>query len=470
MRQPLLLLLAFPIAVGSTLFSFEPLRAQTDYVDYVKGEKILEENFDSSGSGWAFEEFSNQDGWLMHTKKNGLALIPFEVDQKRDFEMETYVQLNNGYNPDVIFGDYFALFTLDYPNGLSKPPVSCLFMYNDPRPGFKHMPDPKYHVTELKYFKGDDYYLVTFRKIGGMLYLFVNKEFIAKVPFRSFAKSKAGYWGQVNADYVKINYLEKYVAPAVVPRTEAIATATDPVGTGVKPGGKYYGLIVGVSQYEDPKLRLDKPAVDARKLKEILITNYTFEDANTFLLLNPTRQKLISEFFRLRKVIGPSDNLLIFFAGHGYWDEDAKQGYWWAADGNGDDPSAWLSNSDVREQIRSIKSGHTLLISDACFSGGIFKTRAATIRDASLDMKLLYRMPSRRAITSGTMTTVPDQSAFFEFLSKRLVENQSAFLSSQQLFDSFRATVINNSTAVPQDGVIADTGDEGGDFVFVKRQ
>jgi hypothetical protein len=238
----------------------------------------------------------------------------------------------------------------------------------------------------------------------------------------------------------------------------------------VKAGGKYYALIVGVSQYGDIRLNLDKPAKDAARMKEILVQHYSFDESSTVLMINPTRQKIIAELFRLRKVVGSSDNLLIFYAGHGYWDKAARQGYWWAADATADDPSAWLSNSDVREQIRSIQSGHTLLITDACFSGGIFKTRSAeAIKSASIDLQLLYKMPSRRAITSGTMTEVPDQSVFFEYLSKRLLENQNKYLSSQQLFDSFRLAIINNSLVVPQDGVIAETGDEGGDFIFIRK-
>ncbi len=234
--------------------------------------------------------------------------------------------------------------------------------------------------------------------------------------------------------------------------------------------GKFYALVIGVSSYNNPRLNLENPATDATKIKSLLVQKYTFEEENTFLLLNPTRQKIISELFRLRKVIGADDNFLIFYAGHGYWDADAKQGYWWAKDAAGDDPSTWLSNSDLREQIRSIKSQHTLLISDACFSGGIFRSRdASEIMNAGRDIQQLYRMPSRRAITSGTMTAVPDRSVFLEYLYKRLNDNTSKFLSSEQLFDSFRAAVINNSTVVPQDGVIAETGDEGGDFIFIRR-
>jgi len=253
-------------------------------------------------------------------------------------------------------------------------------------------------------------------------------------------------------------------------RNTRAANGVITTNTGVINQGKYYAVLIGVSDYYDPELDLDNPASDAAKMKEILARKYLFDDATITLLQNPTRSQIISELFRLRKIIGASDNLLIFYAGHGYWDNDAKQGYWWAKDASTQDPSTWLSNSDLREQIRSIKSAHTLLISDACFSGGIFRSRDVNnIMNATQDIQLLYKMPSRRAITSGTMTAVPDKSVFLEFLSKRLNENTNKFLTSQQLFDSFRTAVINNSSVVPQDGVIAETGDEGGDFIFILR-
>lgn len=238
----------------------------------------------------------------------------------------------------------------------------------------------------------------------------------------------------------------------------------------VKPTGRYFAMLIAVSNYSIPRLNLDGPVKDAANLKAVLESKYDFEKENIINVNNPNRQEIISALFNLRKKITANDNLLIFYAGHGFWDKDAKQGYWWPRDTDPDDPSNWLSNSDIREQIRGINSAHTLLISDACFSGGIFKSRSAeAIKYASLDIIELYKLPSRRAITSGTMTTVPDNSIFLQYLIKRLDQNTETFLSSQKLFDSFRTAVINNGGTIPQDGVIDQTGDEGGDFIFIKK-
>jgi len=239
----------------------------------------------------------------------------------------------------------------------------------------------------------------------------------------------------------------------------------------IKPTGDYYALIIGESQYDNPKLVLDRPGKDAKKFYDLIIAKYTFNQNNVKLLQDPSRQQIITELFNLRKKITSNDNLLIFYAGHGYWDDEASQGYWWPRDAAIDEPSNWLSNSDLKEQIRGIKSAHTLLISDACFSGGIFKTRSAAeaIKAASFNIQMLYKMPSRRAMTSGTLTAVPDESVFFNYLVKRLNENSNIYLPSQELFSSLKQAVINNSLVVPQDGVIADAGDEGGDFIFILK-
>jgi len=72
-------------------------------------------------------------------------------------------------------------------------------------------------------------------------------------------------------------------------------------------------------------------------------------------------------------------------------------------------------------------------------------------------------------MTSGTLTEVPDHSAFLDYLTKRLQENTQEYMSADQLFYRFREAVINNSPNTPQYGVIHEAGDEGGEYIFVRR-
>jgi WD40 repeat protein len=236
-----------------------------------------------------------------------------------------------------------------------------------------------------------------------------------------------------------------------------------------KQKGAYYALLIGINEYLNPEISdLDHPISDAESLFNVLSSRYTFEKENMILLRNPTQAEIITTLDELSRKLTPEDNLLIFYAGHGYWDEKGRVGYWFPSDASRNTTVNWFRNSTLRDFIGSIETRHTLLVADACFSGAIFKTRAA-FTDAPQGIEKLYELPSRKAMTSGILEEVPDESVFMKYLVKRLEENQERFLTSEFLFSSFKTSVMNNSATVPQYGVIQNVGDEGGDFVFVMR-
>lgn len=240
--------------------------------------------------------------------------------------------------------------------------------------------------------------------------------------------------------------------------------------TGQGISGRYYALLIAVEDYDDPMINdLDKPIRDAGKLFDVLVNEYLFEKADVIFLKNPGREEIISTLDRLEKQLTRSDNLLIFYAGHGYWNETSEKGFWLPSDASKQNTANWIANSTLSDYIRSIPAKHTLLIADACFSGSIFKTRAA-FSGQDLSAIKLYELTSRKAMTSGTLTEVPDKSVFIEFLVKRLYENQENYLPSEQLFFSFKPAVVNNTESIPQYGVVGSAGDEGGDFIFVRRK
>ena len=110
-----------------------------------------------------------------------------------------------------------------------------------------------------------------------------------------------------------------------------------------------------------------------------------------------------------------------------------------------------------------------LRVTDACFAGSIFKTRAVN----NLDTRKVYEMykeKSRKAITSGNLTQVPDESYFLNFLLKILGENEQDFLPASALFSRLYEPVMNNSETIPQFAVVHGAGDEGGDFIFIRKK
>ncbi len=235
------------------------------------------------------------------------------------------------------------------------------------------------------------------------------------------------------------------------------------------PESNYYALIIGNETYEDPEIvKLSNPVRDATQFYEVLINEYTFDKDKVTLLKNATYRQMIVAFDNLSNSIQPEDNLLIFYAGHGYWDEEKKLGYWLPVDAEKSNTAFWIPNSRISDFLKATNSKHTILIADACFSGSIFKTRVA-FNDAQPAINRLYEKPSRKAMTSGNLKEVPDESVFIQYLIKRLDENVEKYTSADMLFSSFRQAVLNNSQTEPQYGTIQNTGDEGGEFIFIRK-
>lgn len=257
-------------------------------------------------------------------------------------------------------------------------------------------------------------------------------------------------------------------------RSQVAIAADDRLGNALSNELKkrnYYALIIAVQDYTDESIvDLDQPIADAKALREELIADYTFKPQNITFLQNPSRARIIETFDGLTNSVESTDNLLVFYAGHGIWDGQIEQGYWLPSDARKGSKAAWLSNGTIRDYIRAIDSKHTLLVTDACFGGGILKTREAF--QASKAMIEMYKLPSRKAMTSGALKTVPDKSVFIEYLIKALKNNEQPLVSADQLFATFKYNVINNSPngQVPQYGVISQADDEGGDFIFLRKQ
>jgi len=232
--------------------------------------------------------------------------------------------------------------------------------------------------------------------------------------------------------------------------------------------GRFFALLIAVQDYEDPKIpTLTRPIQDAERLAAVLKENYTFEPSTVTLLRNPDREAILRTMMIMRNSLTEQDNLLIFYAGHGNEDKQAKMGYWLPVNAELGQKSNWLSNADIRAEIRAMKVRHVFVISDACFSGALLVTREIP---AELTTQRLYEQPSRRAMTSGN-ETVPEPSVFLEQIVIQLRGNKERYLLARDLFLKLRNSVEHNSPLkqVPNYGYIPEAGDQDGDFVFVKR-
>ena len=302
---------------------------------------------------------------------------------------------------------------------------------------------------------------------SGINRIFINSEKFELADDGLFAQDLLLKKGKNKINVIAIdnedNYSRKSIVVNYTPKSDLITSQ-------LEVEGKYYALLIGIDNYEDPSLMdLDNPARDAENLYNVLMSDYYFDEENVILIKNAKRAEITTALDRMAEKITRKDNLLIFYAGHGWWDEKANIGYWLPYDAKLSRKAEWFRNSALCDYLREINSKHTLLITDACFGGAIFKTRTVSMK-APKAIQMLYDLPSRKAMTSGTLTEVPDRSSFVKYLIDRLATNDERYIASEQLFSSFRIAVINNSDVIPQYGEIRNVGDEGGDFIFIKKE
>jgi tetratricopeptide (TPR) repeat protein len=242
-----------------------------------------------------------------------------------------------------------------------------------------------------------------------------------------------------------------------------------PVSTGDKTP-QYHAILIAEKDYTDPSIQdLENPVKDASELKSILENNYTFNSKNIETLYNKSREEIMQAIVQKSNSLTENDNLLIFYAGHGIAEKDKfgdVDGYWIPSSAKKGLNASYISSDDINKALKRSNSKHILVIADACFSGAFTRSLSS---DASAGIQKQFSVPSRKIMASGNMEPVPDNSKFVFYLKKNLKENREKYLTAKKLFDSFYEAILNNSDTSPQYAAIKNVGDEGGEFVFIKK-
>ena len=240
--------------------------------------------------------------------------------------------------------------------------------------------------------------------------------------------------------------------------------------------GNYYAVIIGIDQYKGNWMPLKNAVNDAKAIETTLKAKYKFDYFRTLYNEQATRKSVIAELEWLAVNAKANDNVFIYYSGHGEYKQDLNKGFWVPVDAMSSTTADYISNNDIQTYLTGIKSKHTLLVSDACFSGDIFRgnTISVPFEDSEKYYKEVHGLSSRQAMTSGGIEPVMDggkngHSVFAYYFLKSLNENESKFFDIGQLYNTIKIPVVNNSDQTPKLSPIKDTGDEGGQFIFIKK-
>ena len=232
--------------------------------------------------------------------------------------------------------------------------------------------------------------------------------------------------------------------------------------------GRYHALIIGNDRYRSLP-QLETAVGDAEAVAELLDRNYHFD---VRLLTNATEEDIIGALTQMRRELEFGDNLLIYYAGHGWQDKDTQEGYWLPVDAAEDNQSNWVSNADITTALKALKAKHIIIVADSSYSGSL--TRSANISLRGIDyIERIVKKKARTVLTSGGEEPVLDSggaghSVFARAFLTALEENDGV-IDGQELFRRLRDSVVANASQTPEYGDIRGAGHDGGDFLFVRR-
>jgi uncharacterized repeat protein (TIGR01451 family) len=240
--------------------------------------------------------------------------------------------------------------------------------------------------------------------------------------------------------------------------------------------GDFYALIIGIDQYSGEWPQLKNAVNDAKSVAEMLSGKYSFRYLKTLYDKDATRDNILKEFEWLMQNAKTNDNVFIYYSGHGEYLKNMDKGFWVPIDATSKAISKYISNEDIRSFLSGINSKHTLLVTDACFSGDIFRGKTMTIPydNSTKYYQKVYSLNSRKALTSGGVEPVLDKgkeghSIFAYYFLQALNKNAEKYYDAGQIFESLKIPVVNNSYQTPVYSPIRNTGDAGGQFIFILK-
>jgi uncharacterized caspase-like protein len=267
---------------------------------------------------------------------------------------------------------------------------------------------------------------------------------------------------------------ETNVAKAAPPANAPVITPEIPLSP-LNPSissGPNFALVIGIQNYTVLH-RLKTSLADADAIAAELKDHYGFQIK---VLRDSTRYQIETALAEYRRTLPVNANLLIYYAGHGYYDSETDKAYWLPVDAERDSHANWIIADEITSEARAMAANHVLVISDSCFSGKLNRAASTsmqpTARTAYINKMIVPR--SRTLMSSGGNEPVADDdgnghSVFADALLAGLKQIDHNKFSARELFEDYvQPKVGGHSDQLPQYDALRNSGDDFGDFIFVK--
>lgn len=226
-------------------------------------------------------------------------------------------------------------------------------------------------------------------------------------------------------------------------------------------------FLIGIDKYVIQK-PLNSSVRGVLDFKNICLEKYHFVEDDVYELLNEnaTNKKIQDALNGYGRTLNPNDSFIIFFSGHGGYDEKSDRGFWVPVEGTLDYTS-WIPNETIIALLNKINCKHIFIICDGCFSNSLLSISGTK---ATSDYA---KHASRWALTSAFKDAKDSDAATNTLFAETIInylENAENDVRVSELIEEVKREFLVNVMQQPQGSPLQIYGHKGGEFVFVTKQ
>ena len=242
--------------------------------------------------------------------------------------------------------------------------------------------------------------------------------------------------------------------------------------TGTSNSSRNHIFMIGIDRYSNNIEPLQNAVRDVKAIHQILITKYLFDGKHTILENEfATRKAIYDTFYYYLNTLEEEDNLIIYYAGHSFIDKKHKDAFWIPSDAFKNQYETYIDTDFIQRKLRQMKAKHVLLISDSCYSYGLFRDTAS--RDITTKVFGNEKNRSRYGFYSGRgkVSDGKIHSPFARVLIDYLEESHIDFYTVEMYIYMVKKMWIQGiEDQEPKYQVMPNTVNESGEFVFRLRK
>lgn len=217
---------------------------------------------------------------------------------------------------------------------------------------------------------------------------------------------------------------------------------------------RYHALIIDIRSEEYAENDSLQTNISLEPLKLLLQEKYSFEESNFSFVR--TADSIHSILDDLSLKIKQNDNLLILISSQLNQNDTIDS----------DSTSHLKFHETIFKKISELKNQHTLILSPIVFEDSLLQWQQ---HSDSIDLTRNLQLKSRKVISNKASDGLSHHQIFWDSILTLLKENEEEELASSKLFQFIIETLSTQSQITPGWGVIQNAGDEGGDFIFIKK-